>query len=66
MTITVTNHHSNPNPRVLKIENENKLKENENREENKMQLKSIIFKPVTQLLTISLQEIIVHYYSEAE
>ena len=33
----MTDHHSNPNPRVLKIENEN-------REENKVKLKSIIFK----------------------
>ena len=38
MTVTITDHHSNPNPRVLKIENEN-------REENKIKLKSIIFKP---------------------
>ena len=38
VTVTVTDHHSNPNPRVLKIGNKN-------REENKMKLKSIIFKP---------------------
>ena len=38
MTVTITDHYSNPNFSVLKIENEN-------REENKMKLKSIIFKP---------------------
>ena len=38
MTVTVTNYHSNSDPKVLKIENEN-------RKENKMKLKSIVFKP---------------------